>query len=357
MKRLVLLPVLLVLLTGCSALVNSSYLHVSPYTEPVKQESEEGYQTAENYLSLKNALLYFVENGQEQGSIRVYDYSGDLASELPEAVREVTEKDPLGVYAVETMEAESSLIVAYQEIRVDIAFRRTPEQIKAIEPSTSMNVLTDRLEKAMADYETEVTARVSYYNSEDVAAIPRNYYRSHPAEVMEMPKVTVNIYPEEGGYVRIIEVLMEYTNTAEQLRQYREAVQTSAHAAQEYVRYRETDTDKLQLLYTYLQERFSYVAIDTATPAYSFLCDGIATSEGAARSLQIICDEMELECYTVEGFRDGKPYVCNIVAVDGIYCHVDLYRLLMEGSEGLLLLKDGAMTGYEWDVTAYPACP
>ena len=129
MKRLVLLPVLLVLLTGCSALVNSSYLHVSPYTEPVKQESEEGYQTAENYLSLKNALLYFVENGQEQGSIRVYDYSGDLASELPEAVREVTEKDPLGVYAVETMEAESSLIVAYQEIRVDIAFRRTPEQI------------------------------------------------------------------------------------------------------------------------------------------------------------------------------------------------------------------------------------
>lgn len=357
MKRwlLLFLPLLL-LLTGCSLMVDSAYLSVEPYTEPVKQESDEGYQTAENYLSLKNALLYFVEHGQEQGSIRVYDYSGDLSEDLPRAVEEVSEKDPLGAYAVDSMEAEASLIVAYQEVRVDIAFRRTPEQIESIEPSLSMNLLRDRIEEAVADYETAVTARVSYFTDEDVSAIPRNYYRAHPAEVMECPTVTVNVYPEEGGYVRIVEVLMEYNHTAEDLRSYREAVETSARAAQEYVRYRETDTDKLQLLYTYLQERFTYLTAHTTTPAYSFLCDGIATSEGAARSLQIICDQMELECHTVEGTRDGRSHVWNIVNVDGVWCHVDLYRMIMDHSESLLLWKDNAMTGYEWDREAYPAC-
>lgn len=355
MKRwLLLLPLLL--LSGCGLLVDSSYLSVEPYTEPVKQDSDEGYQTAENYLSLKNALLYFVENGMEQGSVRVYDYSGDLSEDLPRAVEEVAEQDPLGAYAVDTMEAEASLIVAYQEVRVDIAFRRTPEQIAAVESSVSMSLLTDRIEEAVANYETEITARVSYYNDEDLAAIPRSYYRAHPAQVMEMPDVTVHIYPEEGGYVRIVEVLMEYTHSAEELTEYRDAVETSARAAQEYVRYRDTDTDKLQLLYTYLQERFSYTAIPSATPAYSFLCDGIATSEGAARSLQIICDQMELECYTVEGSRSGKAHVWNIVNVDGVWCHVDLYQLLMNGSDALLLLQDSAMTGYDWDREAYPAC-
>lgn len=352
-KRWLLLLPLALLLTGCSLMVDSSYLSVEPYTEPVKQDSDEGYRTAENYLSLKNALLYFVEHGQEQGSIRVYDYSGDLSEDLPQAVEEVSEQDPLGAYAVDSMEAEAALIVAYQEVRVDIAFRRTPEQIESIEASLSMNQLRSRIEEAAAGYETAVTARVSYFTDEDVAAIPGDYYRAHPAQVMEMPAVTVNVYPEEGGYVRIVEVLMAYTHTAEELTAYRDAVETSARAAQEYVRYRETDTDKLQLLYTYLQERFSYVALPSATPAYSFLCDGIATSEGAARSLQIICDQMELECRTVEGSRGGKPWVWNLVNVDGVWCHVDLYRLLMDGSEGMLLWKDEAMTGYEWDREAY----
>ncbi len=353
LKKLLAPLALLACLTGCA----SQYISVTPHTEPVVASADQDYLTAENYLSLRSAVLSFVEDSVSEGVIRVYDYYGELEEELQDVVYEVSREDPLGSYAVESMTSQCSWIVSYYEIRVQIEFRRTPEQIASVQRVASMAVLRDQLERTMGSFGDALTARVSYYNGEDVAAMAQAYYRNNPAEAMEMPGVTVSVYPEQGGYVRIIEVLFTYEHTAEELRAYRTAVTTSAEGAREYVRYRETETDKLQLLYTYLQERFNYAAGETTVPAYAFLCEGVASSEGAARSLQIICDEMELECYTVEGTRDGRAHVWNIVCVDGVYCHVDLYRALISGAESLTLYRDGAMTGYLWDTEAYPACP
>ena len=354
------LPLLLglvVLLTGCSRFLESRYLSVKPHTETPAVEEDKNLLTAENYLSLKNAILSLVENSVEEGVIRVSDYSGDLEKELPEAIREVSTQDPLGAFAVEEMHGECSLIVSYYEVRIHTEFRRTARQIQAVERVASIGVLQERLQTAMKNGESDLAVRLSYYNDEDIAEMAWSYYRDNPSVVMEMPQMTVNIYPEDGGYVRIIEMLFTYEHTAEELNAFRDAVETSARAAREYVRYRDTQTEKLQLLYTYLQERFTYTDETTSTPVYSFLCEGVASSEGAARSLQIICDEMEVECYPVEGSWNGTPRVWNIVCIDGVYCHLDLQRALMNGSESLTLYKDGAMTGYEWDREAYPACP
>lgn len=359
MNRFRVLPAMLalsVLLSGCGHLLVTEYTSVTPHTEQQTASRDEETLTAENYLSLKNAILSFVEDSVEEGVIRVYDYSGDVEEDLTSAVYEVSREDPLGAYAVETMTHDCALIVSYYEIRIHIQFRRTPEQIASVQRVSSMSALQEQLEQSMEAYDDALTARLSYYNGEDIEAMAREYYRTHPATVMEMPQVTVNIYPN-SGYVRIIEVLFQYTHTPEELTEYRNAAETSVHAAQEYVRYRDTETDKLQLLYTYLQERFAYKAGSTVTPAYSFLCEGIADSAGCARSLQMICDEMELECYTVEGIRDGQTYYWNIVNVDGVYCHADLYRSLMGGSDSLTLYKDASMNGYLWDTEAYPACP
>lgn len=354
-----LLPVLLmtVLLSGCSHLLESRYISVKPHTETASAETDEDILTAENYLSLKNAILSLVENGVEEGVIRVSNYSGDLEEELQEAIDEVSTQDPLGAYAVEKMHGECSLIVSYYEIRIETEYRRTAEQIRSVERVASVGILEEELQKAMVNGASELTVRLSYYNGEDVEEMARSYYRDNPSVVMEMPQMEVHVYPEDGGYVRIIEVLFSYEHSAEALQAFRDAVETSARAAGEYVRYRDTETEKLQLLYTYLQERFAYTDEASSTPVYSFLCEGVASSEGAARSLQIICDEMELECHTVEGARNGEPWVWNIVCIDGVYCHADLYRSLMNGSETLTLYKDDAMTGYEWDREAYPPCP
>lgn len=354
-----LIPALLgiLLLTGCSSLLESRYISVKPHTELGTAEEDKNVLTAENYLSLKNAILSLVEDSVEEGVIRVSDYSGDLEEELQEAIEEVSTQDPLGSYAVEEMHGECSLIVSYYEIRIETEFRRTAEQIQSVQRVASIGILEEQLQKAMQNGDPSLTVRLSYYNGEDIAEMARSYYRENPSVVMEMPQMTVNVYPRDGGYVRILEMLFTYEHTAEELKMFRDSVETSARAAGEYVRYRDTETDKLQLLYTYLQERFAYAEGTSSTPVYSFLCEGVASSEGAARSLQIICDEMDLECYTVEGTLNGEPWVWNIVCVDGVYCHADLQHALMNGSDSLTLYTDDAMTAYEWDRESFPACP
>ena len=341
------------LLCGCA----DEYLTVTPHTEPGADSDSTDATVAENYLSLRNAILSFVEEGEPEGVIHVYDYSGDVEEDLQEAVYQVSRADPLGAYAVESMTSQCTWIVSYYEIRVQIEYRRTQEQIDSVERVASTTILQERLQEAMENGDQALTVRISFFGGEDVSSMARSCYRENPADIMEMPEVTVNIYPEQGdGYVRIVEVLMAFTHTPEELQSQREAVADTAAAAAEYVRYRDTETDKLQLLYTYLQERFPYREGTSAAPAYSFLCEGVAGSEGAARSLQILCDELEVECYTVEGSRDNAPYVWNIVCVDGVYCHVDLCRAILEGSESLPLLLDSAMAEYRWDAEQYPPC-
>ena len=133
------------------------------------------------------------------------------------------------------------------------------------------------------------------------------------------------------------------------------AVQDSLHAASVYVRYRDTELEKAELLFTYLMERFSYKEKSTQTPVYSHLCDGLTTSKSAAQSWQLLCEEVGLECVTVSGLYQGAEHWWNIVCLDGEYSHVDTFRDLL-GDGTLHLYDDSEMTDYYWDTTQYPAC-
>lgn len=349
------LAVLLTLFFGCGAMIEREYISVAPHTEQFTAEESSDALTAENYLSLRNAILTFVQNGTERGVIRIYDYTGDVESDLAAATYDVSKNDPLGAYAVDYMTHDCTQIVSYYEAHINITFRRTVEQIESIQKLSSTVDLPDMLSPALERYASSLTVRVPYYVDMDIHAMVREYYKLHPLTYMQMPLVTVNLYPEEG-YVRVIEMLFSYDQTAQSLIEKQDAVATSVRAAKEYVRYRETQTEKLQLLYTYLLERFPYSFADTTTPVYGFLCEGVIGNSGSARGMQILCDSMGVECYTVEGFRGGEPYAWNIINVDGVYCHVDLLQAIRLGSEQLSFFKDAAMTDYSWDAALYPVC-
>ncbi|MCI8526556.1 MAG: transglutaminase domain-containing protein [Oscillospiraceae bacterium] len=350
-----LLLALALVLSGCERFLVSEYTVETPHVEQHAVSGGEDALTAENYLSLKNAILSFVEDGVEEGLIRIYDYSGDVEEDLSAATYEVAKTDPLGAYAVDYMTHDCALIVSYYEVRISIKFRRTPEEIAAIRRVAGAETLGDLLRQTMTEGGESLVVRLSYFSDQDVEGMARRFYEESPAEIMELPRISVAVYPD-SGYVRIVEIQLEYDRPAEELLELREAVATNIRAAREYVRYRPTEADKLQLLYTYLQERFAYAPGETTTPVYSFLCEGIASGEGCAKSLQLICDEMGLECRTVSGNRGGEAHAWNIVCVDGLYRHVDLLRALNGGSELLPLLTDGEMTDYFWDTEAFPAC-
>lgn len=355
MKRFLLCLVLLLCLTGCTSMAPAEYLSVTPHTGASGQSGGDNAVTAENYLSLKNAILGFVKDGQTEGTIHITGYDGDVETDLAEAAYEVSKLDPLGAYAIDYMTHDCTLIVSYYEIRIHITFRRTAAEIAAIETIATQTQLETRLQKAVDSYADRLTLRISSYRDQDIPAMVAEYCAANPKTVMETPQVSVSVYPADGGAVRVVEIRFQYTQSPDLLAEKQQAVQESINAAAEYIRYRQTSEDKCALLFTYLTERFSYEAGETVTPLYDALCGGIASPEGLAQAWQLICDQAGVECYTVSGMRAGEPYSWNIVNTGSEYRHVDLTRCVLELGK-LSLWSDREMEGYSWNAELYPVC-
>lgn len=353
MKRILILALLFAALTGCS-LAPDTYLSVTEPTPGNAQTVPSEGILVKNYSELKNAILRFVETGQNNGTIRAVNYVGNVEEELTRAAYEIAKLNPVGAYAVDYMTHDCTFIVNYYEISINITFRRTAHEIEQIESISTQNAFRSRLEQALRNGESRLALRMASFRDWDVAEMVTDYCTAHPDLVMEQPKVSVTAYPDSGS-VRIVEVDLAWSHSRSELERMKNAVHESIDAAAEYIRYREGDREKLELLFTYLLERFPYAPGETVTPLYDTLCAGVVDATGMAQAWQLICDAAGMECHTVSGLFRGEPYQWNIVGVDGYYRHVDLAQCVLK--QGTLQLKnDSEMSDYYWNTEEYPIC-
>ena len=110
----------LLLLPGCSAMLNREYQVVSPHPEFPATEENSSAIRVETYQELVNAVLYFVEQGVEHGVVRLVNYTRDVESDLSRACLEVAKEDPLGAYAVDFIKNDYTRVVTTYEATIDI---------------------------------------------------------------------------------------------------------------------------------------------------------------------------------------------------------------------------------------------
>jgi len=354
LKRILALLLLLLLTCTACSLAPDSYLSVTPHTGSGSQTEVTDAVSVEDYAGLRRAILGFISMGQTEGTIRASNYDGSVEKDLADAVYEMSKQYPLGAYAVDYMSYDCIYIVNYYEINIHTTFRRTVREIAEIEDISTETGLQLRIQRALNETDNRIVIRMEEYREMDIPAIVAAHCADRPGTILEQPKVSVSVYPDSGE-TRILEINLLYTHTAEELKNRTNAMKESIDAAAEYIRYRETNLEKAELLFTYLMERFTYKVGETVTPVYDALCSGIADPAGLSHAWQLICDRAGLECYTVSGLRDGEPYLWNIISVDGEYRHLDLAQSML--SNGMLILKtDPEMTQYYWNMDAYPAC-
>ena len=103
-KRLLALALLCaVLLSGCSML-ERSYVASTPHVAFSDEDNDPSILRAETYQGLVSALLHLVGQGKETGFIRLYQFAsitGSAVTDVDRACLEVTQKDPLGAWAVD----------------------------------------------------------------------------------------------------------------------------------------------------------------------------------------------------------------------------------------------------------------
>lgn len=367
MKRilaLLLLTALLLGLDGCSYMVRQDYLAVKrhveqslPETEPTEAEEP---TLVTNRNELRGAILSFVRNWTERGSIRVQDYAGDISTDLTEAMTYATKEDPIGAYAVDYADAELRGGASSGVVEVSIVFRRSAAEIDSIVTVSGLTGAYNKIRQALADYDTALTLRIRNYEETDFAAYVRNYCLDHLESVVALPELSAAVYPEEGN-TRILELHFTYPASRDELRSMQASVETILDSAAAYVSGGVDQQRRVQLLGRFLLTRFSYTVAqeEPQMPAYDLLYLGIAHSLSFAEVFQYECSRADIDSWLVSGTRNGEPYYWNIVHIQEIYYHVDLMRSVERGEDALTLLSAETLEteGYAWDVEAYPANP
>lgn len=367
MKRIAAVILLLTLAVGsaaCSRLIGEDYYSVQEHVEqklPEELPTEETLPTVvTNRNELRGAVLSFIRNWTERGTIYVENYEGEINADLSETMEYATAEDPVGAYAVDYADAELSGDGQDGSIELNIVFRRSAAEIDAIVTVNDNLVAEEMIRQALQNYDTALTLRIRNYSETDFVAYIRRYCLEHPEEVGALPTFSAAVYPREGD-TRILELHFEYAHTRDEMHLMQDSVATVLRSAASYVRKGQNDTERAELLARFLLLRFSYSlgTEEPSMPAYELLHQGIAHSLSFASVVYAECSSAGMECLMVSGTRNGAPHYWNLIRLDEVYYHVDLMRSVERGEKELTLLQaeEVAEEGYGWDTEAYPSNP
>ena len=347
------LAVLCLLLTGCTGWMDGSYHSTSPYQDENASAMQQSV-TVGNYVQLRQALEKLVEEGRESALL-----TGDGVEEgffqdnMPAVIHYVLTKHPIANYAVEEILYELGTSGGVQAVSVSILYNRNHAQIRRMHSRKDMESALGDITAALSDGSESMVLRVESYASMDILQYLQDYADQNPRQVMEMPQITLNTYPDSGAD-RVVEVLFTYQNSRDTLRSMKSYVVPVMDAAKLYVAGDTESGTKYAQLYTFLMERFPCVEQTSLTPVYSLLRYGVGDSKAFAQVYAAMCREAGLECLVVSGTCRGEARFWNIICADGEYAHLDL--LACQEQEVYTVRTDGEMADYVWDYSAYPQC-
>ena len=314
-------------LSGCTAMLERSYVSSGTHLDYSVTE-DSSILRVENYQGLVNALLYFVNQHSTSGTLRLYNYAGDVESDLESACNEVMTEDPLGVFSVRSMKYDSTRILTYYEVDVRIVYSRSAQVVSSIQSVAGLSGLR-----------SELTRVISTRQSQSIQT------------ALAPPKISASLYPESGAQ-RIVELTLTWPDTKTDLEEYAQSLESLAGQLLE---------ESAQPPYTL--EGLTTLMQQTATPsttgsltALDALSGKPASDQGLLLGLEALLQEAGLEYTTVLGSQNSIRTMWLIVATDHGYRH--LLPQSLHPDQPLKLYTDQQMTdqGYSWATSLYPAC-
>lgn len=210
-----LLTALLLLLPGCTPLLERSYSSVTPHRPFSDEEENPSILRAETYQGLVSALLYLVGQGKEEGVIRLYQYTsltGSAASDVDAACLEVTQEDPLGAYASDYIRYDVEQSAAYYEVRVSLAYTKSAEEIRSVISVTGSSAIAQELLTLLPERPEKVAFRISYFtDSDSIESIRQSVEQVCQEQQAPLAGVEVHLYPETGQQ-RLVELLLNWVS-------------------------------------------------------------------------------------------------------------------------------------------------
>lgn len=352
-KCIAVLLVICLLLSGCSSMFGGSYVSINPHLEEDQLDRQEFLQVR-SYEGLLSALAAQIEVGAETVTLSVSGFSEEwITNSMDAAIRNITANHPLGVYAVESITYEQGTTGGVSAVAVTITYNSNRAELLRLKRAKGMEQAQSIVTAALDQCEAGVVFLVEGYEQTDFIQMIENHADAHPESVMELPAVTVSMFPQSGDD-RLVELRFEYQTSRDTLRGMQTTVAPVFASARLYVSGDAPAEEKYSQLCSFLIERYQYQIETSKTPTYSLLRYGVGDSKAFAVVYASMCRQAGLECQVVSGTWAGESRFWNIICVDEVHYHLDLLRCYETGV--FQTLSDSQMEGYVWDYSAYPVC-
>jgi len=354
MKRalslVVLLACLIQLLCGCNLWLDGSYSSAKPHLEEYAQPGVESVEVT-SFSELQDAVTSMVEDGNQSGMLYATDMNTEkLVNYMDIAVRNIKQHNPIGAYAVDDIFYEIGTNTGKQAIAIEVTYNHNRSEILRIKQTKTMAEAAKVITAALDNCDPGVVVQIEEYNTTDITQLVQDYVDDNPQTCMEMPQVTVNLYPQSGAN-RVMELSFTYQTSRSSLRNMQQTVTPVFASAKLYVSTDADNWEKYSQLYSFLMERYDYKVETSITPSYSLLRHGVGDSKAFAIVYAAMCRQAGLDCQVISGTKAGESWYWNVIYMDGVYYHIDL--LQCSYNSGFLAYTDADMAGYVWDYSAY----
>lgn len=340
-------------LSGCTAMLERSYVSSSTHLDYSMAE-DSSILRVETYQGLVNALLYFVNQHAVHGTIRLYNYTGDVETDLESACNEVMTEDPLGVFSVRSMDYDSTRILTYYEVDVNINYSRSAQVVSSIQSVAGQSGLRSALTRAIAARQTQSLSRVSYLTG-DAATVEAlfwlSFYSSPQLALNPPSEVEVSIYPDSGPQ-RIVEVNLTWPDSSTDLAQYTKEVEDQVEQLLDDVPQNSYTAQDLTAL---VQQQVSPSSTGALT-ALDALSGKPASDQGLLLGLEAVLQGAGVEANMVLGALRSSPTMWLIVSTDDGYRHLLAKSLYPNRTLELYTDQQLQALGYTWDTSLHPAC-
>lgn len=371
------LPLLLAasfLLSGCTSMLERSDVSATAHVDYSVVTEDTSILRVETYQDLVNSVLYFINERAREGTIRLYNYTGDVETDLANACDEVMHKDPLGAYSVRNITYDSTRILTYYEVDLSLSYSRTADEVASIREIIGISALRDELASMVDQQSDRLTLLASYFSgNEDLIFQLLSLARYSRPDLYLDPggsfSYDISIYPETGSR-RIIEIKVDnwgagrYT-TSKELDAYAQQLKEAATLLLEANPPAGTayTAEELAVILRAAAGGYDYHGTQLALGTLS----GAAAGEmGYMLALEYLCQQSGVEVTPVF----SPPNTWLIVATEDGYRHLlprDLFPVTPEEVQDpeapvepyqLPLYTDDELEalGYSWVRGLYPAC-
>ena len=351
MKRIfsfALIAMICLQLSGCDFWMADYYVSVKPYVVQ-NATSEDEVLTAKTYMEVRAALEDLVEGCKPSAIISVPELDKERIDYYMEAAEDyILQNNPIGAYALDEISYEIGTNAGSMAIAVDITYNYNRIEVLRMKRSADTEAALKEIKKALQQYDADITLYIYNYDEIDFIQKVQDYVDAYPQICMEMPQVTVAVYPDTGSE-RVAVLSFTYRNSREVLRSMQADVQK---IFADFIPKGETPWDKYVGLYSFLRNLHTYSFETSITPSYSLLRYGVGDSKAFATTYAAMCRRIGLECDVVSGTKDGIAWYWNIIQDGETLHHVDLIQCIK--AESFFVLRQEQMQGYVWDYSAYP---